>query len=328
MTDLELIVQLRPDALLPELAELATARSRLAQAIAAETGGAARVAGGVKVTGHQRLRQWAGRSWPPVVVLVGVVMVAAVVAAFLLTRPSRVTPAKAKAGLIAAAQFLGKAAKALNTHPAQPGSSPRPNQFVYAEAESAAGSLYQIWQSADGAQPGLIRNGQGRFPLAACTVAQAQATGCAESAGFLPQMPTRPARLRAFLKSIGVIQPDTASTPGWAANDLGKAVDSLMSNTYLLPAQRAALFRFMAQTPGFVIVQGVHDAIGRPGVAVQWTYEGGTAQIILNPTTYAYLGDRTTYRGENPAQFDGEALVKLAYVDKAGQQPRASRCRC
>jgi len=212
----------------------------------------------------------------------------------------------------------------------EPAAPPRPGQFVYAETKSAGGRLYQIWQSADGKQPGLIRNGQGRFILPACTVAQAQANHCSESAGYLPQMPTRPDALRAFLRSIGVIEtpPSGFQAPrNWAANDTGKAVDSMMSNTYLLPAQRAALFRLLARTPGFTVIHGVRDAIGRPGVAIRWTYEGGTAEIILNPATFAYLGDRTICPANSPlaqqcrSQYDGSALIKLAFVNRAGQLP-------
>ena len=143
------------------------------------------------------------------------------------------------------------------------------------------------------------------------------------TAGNLPDLPAQPGPLRRYLTSIGVITPGPppVNTPNWAANDTGKAVDYLMATTYLLPAQQAALFQLLAQTPGFTIIPAVRDATGRPGVAIQWTYQGGTAEIILDPATYAYLGDRTTYPGESPAQYDGAALIKLAIVDHAGQQP-------
>ena len=43
--------------------------------------------------------------------------------------------------------------------------------------------------------------------------------------------------------------------------------------------------------------------------------------IIFNPHTGAYMGDRTTYLGENPGDYSGEAVVKLAIVNRIGQLP-------
>jgi hypothetical protein len=95
----------------------------------------------------------------------------------------------------------------------------------------------------------------------------------------------------------------------WSSNELGKAADFLMMSTYLLPAQRAALFELMARTPGFTVVNGVQDVLGRAGVAIRWFYGGVMAEVIVSPGTYAYLGN----------SFD--ALIKFAIVNKAGQLP-------
>lgn len=219
-----------------------------------------------------------------------------------------------------AAQFLDNAAATLLRQSAPP--PPRPDQFVYTENKTANGHLYQAWLSANGKRAGWA-NGA-RLPGCAKLVCRL------ESAGYLPNLPTQPGPLRRYLTRIRLIPtgPPPAGTPNWAANYIGKAVDQLMATRYLLPAQRAALFRLLAHTPGFTIVPGVRDAIGRPGVAIRWTYEGGTAEIIVNPATYAYLGDRTIppggYAGEIPKGqkgYDGYALIKLAIVGHAGQQP-------
>jgi hypothetical protein len=235
-------------------------------------------------------------------------------------RPASTGPAETS---LTAAQFLGRAAAALlrQSPPAPPG----PNQFVYTETETSGGHLSRTWLSANGERAG--QSSQGPVPTCAQQAPSPPAPTfycvAAMTAGYLPHLPTRPDALRRYLTSIRVISPDRApgGTPNWAANDTGKAVDYLMSTTYLLPAQQAALFQLLAHTPGFTIVPGVHDAIGRPGVAIRWTYLGGTADIIVSPATYAYLGDRTTYPGESPAQFSGSALIKLAIVDHAGQRP-------
>jgi hypothetical protein len=229
--------------------------------------------------------------------------------------------APAAASISLTAKFLHHAAAIVRT---QPGTPPGPEQYVYAETMAQGGGLYQIWQSADGSRPGLVAtpkgDGQGYFKLSSCTVAQGEKYlqgGCSEQAGYLPQMPVQPAALRTFLIRIGMMPTQAqaaanASTPGWEANDLGKNVDALMMNTYLLPAQRAALFDLIAQIPGFTIVPGVRDVLGQVGVGIQWTYFGFSTGIILNPVTYAYLGDNSGRVGD---VRPWRALVHFGYVD-------------
>lgn len=229
--------------------------------------------------------------------------------------------ASAAASVRLTAKFLRHAAAIVRT---QPGTPPSPDQYVYAETVADGGGLYQIWQSADGSRPGLVAtpkgDGEGYFELSPCTVAQGEEYlqgGCSEQAGYLPQLPVQPAALRTFLIRIGMMPTQAqaaanASTPGWEANDLGKNVNALMMNTYLLPAQRAALFDLIAQIPGFTIVHGVRDVLGQVGVAIQWTYFGFSTDMILNPVTYAYLGDNSGRVGDvKPWQ----ALVHFGYVD-------------
>jgi hypothetical protein len=43
--------------------------------------------------------------------------------------------------------------------------------------------------------------------------------------------------------------------------------------------------------------------------------------IIFGPRTGAFLGGRTTYPGDRPGEYDGDAAVKLAVVDRPGQPP-------
>jgi len=207
----------------------------------------------------------------------------------------------------------------------------RADQFVYTETREASGGTSRRWLSTEGNRAGLVENsGQRSFRSPPCTVAQAQgASTCAEQAGYLPAMPTDPGKLLAYLVQVGIADPPPGpgAAPGsaWEANDLGKAVDYLMQTTYLLPAQRAALFELMAKTPGYTVVPGARDAIGRTGVAVRWRYEGAPAEIILNPVSYAYLGDRTWpvpgFHGKDADAYDGGALIRMAFVDRAGELP-------
>jgi hypothetical protein len=150
-------------------------------------------------------------------------------------------------------------------------------------------------------------------------VARARTSHCATTAGYLPGLPVRPGAVLAYLTKIGLA--GAADQPGgsrlhkqiahWVANDIGKILAVMLSDTYLKPAQRAALYKFMARTPGFTVAPHVTDAIGRPGVGIRWTYQGTTNVIIFSRQDYAYLGVRTSTPGQ-PAY--SAALVKFGIV--------------
>jgi hypothetical protein len=237
---------------------------------------------------------------------------------------------------LAAVQFLHKAAAAALE---QSGSPPLPSQFVYSETDGPDGTLTETWLSVDGSRSGLthwtagantadagVTGGNNLGP--SCSIAQAEATGCAAIVGYYPDLPTDPNAVLAYLNKIGLVDtvhnPSYDALPGWEDNVIGKAVSELMTSSYLLPAQQSALFRLMADTPGFQIVSPMTDALGRSGTGIEWTFEGGTAAVIFDPTTYNYLGSRTWPVGQpaDPsAVYDGDALVKLAVVASAGAQP-------
>lgn len=101
-------------------------------------------------------------------------------------------------------------------------------------------------------------------------------------------------------------------------NDLSKTVGFMLESDYILPAQRAALYRFLATTPELTIERHVRDISGRPGIGVVWHFYGSKAMNIFDPRTFAYLG-MTTW-GEQ-GQLGGDALVRTAIVDQAGELP-------
>lgn len=353
MNDLDLIAGLRPDERLADARELAPARTRLTDAIAAEMSPARAPAAPHSI--YPKLEVGSplapARSVRPRrrLALAGAalaVAAAGVAAAVLVAvpgvrgpgiapssgvsgpashsshpghprHPSQASAIKPFTGRLTAVRFLDAAARAALTQPATP---PQPGQFVYAETEGPGGSSrYQIWQSADGSQAGLVINAQGAIPVTPCTVAQAQTSHCATTAGYLPGLPVRPGAVLAYLTKIGLA--DSADQPGgsklhkpiahWVANDIGKILAVMLSNTYLKPAQRAALYEFMARTPGFTVAAHVADAIGRAGVGIRWTYQGITNVIIFSRQDYAYLGVRTVTPGQ-PAY--SAALVKFRIV--------------
>jgi hypothetical protein len=257
--------------------------------------------------------------------------VAAIVAALVLgvlpDSPAHTTSASA-------APFLRAAAKGVMTSATFGGTAatvPLPNQYVYSETEDPSGTLVKIWLSVDGMSPGQQNwisgipgevPASGNFYYPACSIAQAESTKCFPEAGYFPDMPIDPSALIAYFNSIGLTDISTTSNPdpsdptGWVDNDLGKAIEYLMQTSYLEPAQQAAIFSLMAQTPGFTIVPNMTDVIGRVGTGVEWNFENSAEAIIVNPTTYALLGVRT-WPGAAimSAPYDGDALLGISIVN-------------
>lgn len=194
---------------------------------------------------------------------------------------------------------------------------PRPDQFVYTRNEASGGQTIQQWLSVDGTRPSRI----GPHTMFACVHGTLtygrtpdgtpQTRPCTPTPAFFPTMPTAPRALARYLKRTqGVRLGDV--------NDVGKTVGELLDSDYLLPAQQAALYRFLARTPGIAVRRSVTDAAGRAGVGVQWTLGGGAAMLIFDPTTLQYLG--MTTRGVQ-GQIAGQALLDTAIVNVAGQRP-------
>ena len=337
MTDLDTVTAIRPNVDLPTSAELAAARQQLSDAISKEID-ATQAGWGV---GHLSSTAAPGRRRRRAMRLAlagGLAAAAGLVAIFLVSSasPTRLPQGKRPMIQLAAVQFLDKAAAAALQQPSSP---PLPKQFVYSETEDPDGTLTEMWLSVDGSSSGLSRWTAGTGTPDAgttggndlgppCSIAQGEATGCRPFVGYYPDLPTDPNAVLAYLNEVGLVDtannPSDDALPGWEDNVVGKTVSDLMTSSYLLPAQQAALFKLMAQTPGFQIVSPMTDAIGRSGIGIEWTFEGGFSAVIFDPTTYAYLGTRTWPTGQaaDPsAPYDGDALVKLAVVASAGEQP-------
>lgn len=136
-------------------------------------------------------------------------------------------------------------------------------------------------------------------------------TPCTPQAAYFPDMPTSAGAMLGYLERTQGIRPDNV-------NDLAKTVGYVLESDYILPAQRAALYEFLATTPGLIVEPNVRDISGRPGVGVGWSFEGSRAMNIFNPITYAYLG-LTTWGVAG--QKGGDALLQVAIVNRPGQLP-------
>ena len=179
--------------------------------------------------------------------------------------------------ILTAKQVLDSAA---TTALSQPGVTPRPDQFVYTKVGDGGRQVAQTWLSVDGSRNGLMENPgpNGTTTILGCVNGKRQIrlpgsngkpyTGpakpkaavpldgpvvtepCTPQPAFFPAMPTTASAMPAYL----------AKTQGLRLNDLNdvaKVVEGMFQSDYLLPAQRAALYEFLATTPGLTLERNV-----------------------------------------------------------------------
>jgi hypothetical protein len=159
-----------------------------------------------------------------------------------------------------------------------------------------------LWGCSDGRQTVQPDPGSGLGPVT---------QPCIAEPAYLPGMPA----------SAGEMQDYLAKTFGAAPRDAAvaqKVTESLLDQDYLLPAQRAALYRFFMTLPGLRVIPRVRDYVGRPGVGVSLTGDGFMAIWIFDPKTFAYLGS-TDVTGSKTTS--GSAVLQVAIVNNAGQRP-------
>jgi hypothetical protein len=255
-----------------------------------------------------------------------------------IAHPSPSTSRAAVIAVLTAKQVLDTAATAALSHP---GVAPRPDQFVYTKVGDGGGHVAQTWLSVDGSRNGLMeaQGPNGTTTILGCVDSKRQIrspgyngkpyTGpakpkapvpldgpvdtepCTPQPAFFPAMPTTARAMPAYLaKTQGVRLNDI--------NDVAKVVEGMFQSDYLLPAQRAALYEFLATTPGLTLERNVKDITGRPGIGVGWSFQGSKAMLIFDPSTYTLLG--VTTWGEQ-GQVGGAALLQMAITNQAGQQP-------
>ncbi|MFF2925429.1 CU044_5270 family protein [Streptomyces celluloflavus] len=227
----------------------------------------------------------------------------------------------------------------------------RADQFVYIEskvayaAQHAAGGAAtqapvhtrQVWLSADGSRPGLLREGGGpATPLGADgpvhTLDGPGATprpGRLHKAGpsvdspthvYVASLPTDPDAL------LKLIRDEPRSHGGDPDQRAFTAIGDLLAETWAPPRVGAALYRAAAKIPGITVVRTAADAAGREGVAVARTAHGRQTQWIFDRTTYAFLGERTVLTEAGEAGPAGtvvgtSAILTRAAVDRAGEIP-------
>lgn len=260
-----------------------------------------------------------------------------------------------------AADILRKAAVAARNEPVL---AAAPSQFIYIKSVGSSAvfdgccrlasidtSLSEIWLSVDGTKAGFER-AQSRSPsdLGRAT-GPWQGTvlpGCRDGRvvggnpdawvpGQAPGQPPPKSVPRCVPQPAYPTLPSSAqdmfaylyrTSQGQNPPDVEAFIHAgdLIRQSYLRPAALAALFNAVTEMPGVSVADHAVNAVGQPGVAVQQTYKGISHQLIFNPRTYAFIGEREVVVDASSGLradtvLDSTAILGLAVVDHAGQLP-------
>ncbi|GAA3151138.1 hypothetical protein GCM10010466_47820 [Planomonospora alba] len=217
---------------------------------------------------------------------------------------------------VSASEVLGRAAEASRTE-----LDPRDEQFIRIESETMYRSygdpggkretrhLYRtkrvIWLSADNSRDGSLTiehlepKAYPGWPIPEDAYDEVGRTDrhrlpvCGGAAADRPTHYTALKRLPADADGMRA----HLYTPGGGDASADEAawdrVNELVTETYMPPAQRAALFRAAATIPGVDVVENAEDAAGRTGIGVgRVDREGIRGDLVFDPETYELLGYR------------------------------------
>lgn len=216
----------------------------------------------------------------------------------------------------------------------------RNDQFVY--VESAVGgpdgmvtpanttfvrSTRRIWLSVDGTRDGLLigkvapGRGEEQVPLPGCR----NGRGCTPIRNYHDNLPSDVAAMQAWFDQQIAERNNGAVPEEKVADSYAWAIASaLLGEAYVPPATRAAIFTVLSRTEGLTVEQNVADAAGRTGVSVGITSNYARSEIIFDPSTYQYLGQRVVGLADSQFLRKGQvanesAQLKIAIVDRPGQ---------
>jgi hypothetical protein len=237
-----------------------------------------------------------------------------------------------------------------------PALAPRPSRFVFVESLTASATftqrrpghaakvtiqpeLREIWLSVNGTRDGLLREqprtgtapGHPTGPWQYTTLpgchgrhhprptGAAWANGCNPTPGAPRDLPTTTTGMLRYLYQHRAGQNPPDQQAFITAGDL-------IRESYIPPAALAAVFRATAHIPGVTVARGAVTADGKRGIAVQRIFNGISQQLIFDPASYAFIGEReeviSATGGLRPGTImDSTAVLRVAIVDRAGQLP-------
>jgi hypothetical protein len=196
---------------------------------------------------------------------------------------------------VAAAEVLHRAAAAAQQ---KPFTAPRPDQWIYIEERFTSSDgpreTRQTWHRASGEGMAWMDHGKLRFREEP------------RPPKDRPGLPDRPSLLVTDIKGIDGLPADPDALLRIAYEDAkhvtgaGSTTDSevyailngLLRDNFLPPDLEAAVFRAMTKIPG-VTLETV-NVFGRPAYSLAHTDDWLREELLLDPETYAYRGERST----------------------------------
>jgi hypothetical protein len=145
------------------------------------------------------------------------------------------------------------------------------------------------------------------------------------------QLPTDPAKLRAFLVARIAANDDKVARGASAGESYVQLVDSLSGLLLDVPAPadlRAAAFRVLAEIPGMHSMGVVTDSEGRSGVGIELTQRSGGgwwhSELVLDPATNLILASRMSAGavGDDQSRPAKEAATVILEVGWTDERPR------
>ncbi|GAA4485865.1 hypothetical protein GCM10023191_011090 [Actinoallomurus oryzae] len=297
MDELELLRTARPD--VPSYPDAAREKARAALIAAADPGPRRRAVPAIR-------RPWglAGVAAGLVVAVVAAAVVRQAVTHDGVGPPPRPGPAAP----VNAAQVLSLAADTVETRAAV---RPSPRQWAYVKRMSyssmdriGAGSVpvagggramvTEVWTRFDGTREAyrgdnMVDDDRHRLHLANLDH-DADETTPIEDYERLAALPTDPGKL---VKKLCPHEPPTADHTGCVFTN----ADKLLRNVALPPRLQAAFYRVLARLPHVVVRRDVVDLAGRHVLSVAEAYprDFQSEQILLDPRTYEYRGERLVW---------------------------------
>jgi hypothetical protein len=190
----------------------------------------------------------------------------------------------------------------------------------------------QGWARADGMELAYIQNGK----LVVTPGGGELSAFASSSYSYLDSLPSSPAKLKAIIERG--LKADNYVIGGGNPG-VFNAIQALMENMVLPLRLRAALYAVLASDPAVHFDPRVADLAGRVGAGFYSVQQGQKDEIIINRTTYAYMGDvdiatkasGKLYNSEDPSGgsihiskgelLDDEAVLQAGIVQHAGQVP-------
>jgi hypothetical protein len=258
---------------------------------------------------------------------IAAVAVATAATAFVILPSSRGADASARQPDKSAAALLENVALAAE-HSAAP-SGIRDDQYVYIKSKVADATqvnggpeqldpvhVREIWLSVDGRHWGLLKEDRDGNENVRLKPGSPEAER-ADDYRALAKLPTDPDTMRDWLYKVSARQVDEERPDkDYAAFVL---VGDLIRESLMPPQVSVALYRAAAKIPGVEVVRNVKDSAGREGVTVSRASRDEREQLIFDPKTFTFLGEREL--GAKGQVRGVSAILERTVVDKAGERP-------